>query len=244
MSNSGKLGFGRSAEDFLRLLNLGDCGDECLDSKNGMSIISIKHTDGGKIKICVLIKNPSGSEELEFNLLSELADELSLELGEIDDEIISGIERSAEITRAYFSAISSLAFSEGSLSSLVRKLVQKGFARDISEDAVAIIYDRGLVDERKTVESRIRVFLGKRWGRGRIIAKLREEGFSDGSIKSAADFLSEIDFVSLCAEQIRRKYPTMYDDRAARERIYASLARYGYSSAEIREAIKITIEEE
>ena len=83
-----------------------------------------------------------------------------------------------------------------------------------------------------------RVFLSKKWGRNRILAKLREEGFSDGCLDSIKDYLSEIDFEELCAEYIQKKYGVIHDERRELEKMYAALSRYGYSGSEISSAIK------
>jgi SOS response regulatory protein OraA/RecX len=191
----------------------------------------------------MLVENEAGSESAEFSLLCELVNELGLEIGDIDGDVASEIERYAEVTRAYVSACQSLAFADSSCKALERKLVVKGFDRDIASDAIEIALSRGLVDENNTVESRVRIFLSKRWGKGRIVAKLREEGFGDGAIRHASAILCDVDFVELCAEYLRRKYPIIPSERREREKIYASLARYGYSSGEIREAFKALADE-
>ncbi len=233
-----KICFGRSAEDFIGSLDKSSADEGKSSEYSGMYVKSLASGDGGKAKVRVLIENRSGSEEIEFILLGEFVEELSLEIGEISEDIILDIERYAEVTKAYNSAVASLAFADSSCKALARKLAQKGFDRDIAEDAVGIALSRGLVDENRMVESRIRIFLGKRWGRGRILAKLREEGFSDDCLDKVREYLSEIDFEELCAEYIEKKYGKISDDRRELEKMYAALQRYGYSGSEIRSAIK------
>ena len=237
-----KIGFGRSAEDFIRSLDKSSADEGKLSEYSGMYVKSLASGDGGKAKVRVLIENRSGSEEIEFILLCEFVEELSLEIGEINEELILDIERYAEVTKAYNSAVASLAFADSSCKALARKLVQKGFDRENAEDAVGVVLSRGLIDEDRIVESRVRVFLGKRWGRGRILAKLREEGFCNDAINYAAKTLAEIDFIALCSELLQKKYPILPTDRQGREKIYAAMSRYGYSSSEIREAIAVVFE--
>lgn len=239
-----KIGFGRSAEDFIRSLDKSSADEGKLSEYSGMYIKSLASSDGGKAKVRVLIENRSGSEEIEFILLGEFVEELSLEIGEISEDIILDIERYAEVTKAYNSAVASLAFADSSCKALARKLVQKGFDRESAEDAVGVVLSRGLIDEDRIVESRVRVFLGKRWGRGRILAKLREESFCDSTIKHAVEALAEVDFITPCSELLQKKYPILPTDRQEREKIYAAMSRYGYSSSEIREAIQMIADEQ
>ena len=86
---------------------------------------------------------------------------------------------------------------------------------------------------------RAQIFVEKRWGRGRIIMKLREEGFGDGSMSLAKDFLDGTDFASVCAEHISKKYGRAPSDEHERKLMYASLARMGFSATDIKRALKL-----
>ena len=253
MSNSqGKVGFGRDAEEFLRRLDNieddrdgdgGACRSDHLVSDSGIHIISMSAVDGERVVVRVLVENEAGSERIEFSLLVGFVEELGLELGEISGEKIAAIEHYAEITKAYFSACSSFAFCEGSLKSLERKLIQKGFDRDSSHEAIDILSSRGLVNEVEIAKSRVYVFLKKKWGKIRILSKLFEEGFPHSVIESVREELDEVDFAELCVEHIRKKYREIPDDRLGRQKMCASLVRYGYSQSDIREAFKLIDQE-
>lgn len=242
MSNSQaekKLEFGRDASEFLKSLE--KCGAERQNTfkDSGIHIISLVSGEGGRVKVRVLVENRSGSEEIEFSLLCELVEKLELSVGEISGDTLSEIERCAEITEAFFSACASFAFAEGSKKALSRKLLKKGFSKEATLAAIEIVDARGFVNESEIAFSRMRAFLAKRWGRGRIIAKLFEEGFEGSAIDSVNDALDEIDFPSACAAVIERKYGDIPADKRERDKMCASLSRLGYSLAEIRSAIKI-----
>jgi SOS response regulatory protein OraA/RecX len=54
----------------------------------------------------------------------------------------------------------------------------------------------------------------------------------------AADMLEDADLVGNCRRLIEKRYPDARStDRAARERAFAALMRYGYSQGEIRRAL-------
>ena len=188
MSNSHKnLGFGRDINEFLQELSqdataLADdtfADDPCPDDKLGIFVTAIDAKDNGIFRISVSVRGVAGSEEHKFLLLPRFVDELSLSVREIDGDLLSSIEYFADVTRAVFSARASLDYAEGSLRALERKLIIKGFSRDASRDAVALLADEGYINESEIAESRARVFVRKHWGRMRIFLKLREEGFSD-----------------------------------------------------------------
>ena len=120
-----------------------------------------------------------------------------------------------------------------------KKLLQKGFSKDVCDDAVECVKQRGFVNENEIAIRRAQVLAEKRWGRSRILAKLREEGFGVSSVSAAIDQLEEIDFALNCAEHIRKKYGLVPDDAHERELMYASLMRMGYSISEIKEAIRL-----
>ena len=205
----------------------------------GIFVKSIEDRDDGRFKITVKVCGVAGSEEHSFLLLPRFVDDLSLSVGEMNGDLLSSIEYFADVTRAVFSARASFDYTEGSLRALERKLVMKGFSRDASRDAVALLADEGFINESEIAENRARVFVRKHWGRMRIFAKLREEGFADNSLDGVREYLSEIDFEELCAEHIEKKYGEIPTDRRELEKMYAALSRYGYSSGEIRAAVAI-----
>ena len=242
MSNSHKnLGFGRDVNEFLqRFSSKTDVCDNTIEDndKIGIFITSIENKDNGKCKISVSVRGVAGCEEHKFLILPQFVHRLSLSCGEMGAETLSSIEYFADVTKAFYSARASLDYIGGSLRALERKLVVKGFSREIAADAVATLADMGCVNESEIAESRARVFVRKRWGKSRIFAKLREEGFSSDSLDGVREYLSEIDFEDLCAEHIEKKYGEIPGDRREIEKIYAAMSRYGYSGSEIRSAMK------
>ncbi len=233
---SNKAGFGRDADEFLNKL----AQRETTGSKscgNGAYIRSMTR-NGESVTVAVTVSNPSGSENVEFVLLGEFCEELELCAGEISLEVLPEIEYYSVVTKAYFAACSSFAYTQSSLRGLFKKLLIKGYERDVCEAAIEVIRSRGFVDEDGIAVRRAQMFLEKRWGRSRIFAKLREEGFTDHAFDTVKSFLEDVDFSGNCAALILRKFGGIPEDRRERDLAVASLARMGYSSTEIREAIK------
>ncbi len=191
--------------------------------------------------VCVscTVSNDSGAELVEFVILDELISNLSLGLGEISEDVLCELDRLNEVTAAYMSACSSLAFTQSSLKALYRKLVSKGFSKEQSLEAVEIVRVRGFVNESEIAARRAELMISKLWGRARIFQKLREEGFPDSAMEEVCVLLENTDFSDNCAKLIEKKFSFLPEDRYRREKVYASLVRYGYSSKEIKKAIEI-----
>ena len=234
MSNN--IGFGRNAEDFLRTLGKNECDTE---SDSGIRISAISPIADKCFEVRIVISAGDERERHEFMLLEELVERLEISCSSIDPELMPEIEYCGDVTKAYFSACSSFAFAPSSLKGLERKLIQKGFASDIAREAVGFISSRGVVDEVGVALRRLELMVKKLWGRSRIIAKLREEGFSAEAMASIDEYIREVDFAENCALLIEKKFGRVPSDRDERDKMLASLSRYGYSMSEIKKAISI-----
>lgn len=202
--------------------------------------------DDGRVLISLTVGNASGSEDIEFLILDELFDELYKELQaeEIDSEIVERLDFCAAVTAAFSSACASLAFTQGSARALLRKLIAKGFSKAASEAAVGIAVERGYIDESAVARRRAEIMVSKLWGRSRILLKLREEGFSDSAMEEARSYLEDVDFVDGCMRAIKKKYSPIPTERKERDEMYASLMRLGYSSSDVKEALRCLKNEE
>lgn len=234
---SNKVGFGRDAKEFLAKLERG--GDTRPLDETGVRITSISASGGEKVTVRVLVSNPLGREEAEFVLMNDHAEELGLAVGMIGEELLPEIDYYAEVARAYSSACSSFAFSPSSLRSLSKKLIQKGFERDVVSDAIEVFRGKGVINESELAIRRAQLLCEKLWGKGRILMKLREDGFEDDVISVAIASLDEVDFASNCAELIRKRFGAIPQNRQELDKMYASLSRMGFSSSDIKAAISL-----
>lgn len=233
---SDKPKFGRDAKDFL--LELGVCESRPVTTEFGIQIKAISACGSDKKAVRVAVSNPSGREEVEFVLMNIHVDNLSLVVGEIEEELLPELEYYAEVAKAYNSACSSFAFTPSSYSALTKKLLQKGFPKDVCADAIDCLEQTDFVREDEIALRRAQIFVSKRWGRMRIIMKLREEGFGDDSLRLTKDYLDETDFGEICAEHIRKKYGCFPDNDHDKRLMYAALSRMGFSVSDIKQAIK------
>jgi regulatory protein len=189
--------------------------------------------------VSVEVSNESGCECVDFVILEELFDGSALDMGAIGEDELYELDRAADVTAAYMSACASFAYTQGSLKSLYRNLIQKGFSKESSSMAIDIVESRGFVDEDEIAARRAEIMLSKLWGKNRILQKLREEGFSDVVIKGALESIENADFAENCAKVIEKRYSQIPTERREREKMYASLVRMGFSSSEIKKAMSL-----
>lgn len=236
---SNKPCFGRNVGEFLRSAGLSNTVGEDRATEFGVHLKAIAPFGSEKVTLRFFVSNSAGSEEIEFVLMREHSETLELKIGEIGEEMLPELEYFAEVARAYSSACSSFAYTNSSISMLMKKLIQKGFSKDVCEDALACVKKRGFVDEEAIAVRRTQILAEKHWGRSRIVMKLREEGFGAEAMSAASSELDNVDFEASCAALVRKKYGRVPDDSHERELMYASLMRMGYSSSEIKKALKL-----
>ena len=184
-----------------------------------------------------------GSEKKSFLIPAECFDEVEF-LGcklpcEIDVETLEQLIHLDALANALHRAYGILAYGSCSHKKLMRKLIEKGIDRDISAEAVAIINEKGFIDENGLAIRVCEVCLKKFWGKSKIIQKLREEGYDEEAIDSAVEYLSDIDFSEQCALLIQKRYMKIPTDKYELQKMCASISRYGYCGSEIKGGIKI-----
>ncbi len=187
--------------------------------------------------VSVEVANGSGRELVEFVLLEELFGGLLIAINDDVNERLNELDFNSQVTAAYLSACSSFAYVQSSLMALYRKLIVKGFSKEASREAIEIVRARGFVDEEDIALRRAELMIAKLWGRSRILKKLYEEGFPSSVIEYVSESLGEVDFAENCERAINKKWPVIPSERKERDRMYAALIRFGYSSSDIKGAI-------
>lgn len=163
---------------------------------------------------------------------------------ELSTEEFEDISHAAQVTAAVKKGIGLLAFAQNTKKGLYRKLVARGYAKDISEEAADFIESVGYIDE-KTQASELALDLAEKklYGKSRIKSDLFAKDFSPEAIESALD--ADVDYDEICAERIRKTIgiEVFSESRESRGRAINSLMRYGFSMQNIRRALEIIMEE-
>lgn len=198
--------------------------------------------EGAEMLVQLLLENGEHQEQKSLVITTEQYCEFNLTRGPIDEETYEKIEEAAELCRALRSGESLLSYGANSVQALTRKLVGKGYRRDVAAQAAERLAGYGLIDEVRDMQREVEKCLRKLWGSKRISAHLWSKGYATETMQGLSGLLEEIDFSQNCAALIQKHYGEVPTDADEHRRMIASLSRYGYSIGEIRQAIRILSE--
>lgn len=198
-----------------------------------------------EIAVTFEIKSGDNVQKETFLVSAALVADLRLCKGETTRECFDAVAHGAKVRRAVKRGLGFLAYGSCSERTLCQKLVLKGIDRDIAQRAVLEIKKAGYLDAQADALREAERCVAKLWGKRRIAATLFSKGYDDDAVKSAMYSLEDngIYFPDVCAERIRRFTGDIPEDRAQREKLIASLVRYGFSHSEIKEAFSLVAED-
>ena len=210
-----------------------------------VSIVSL--SAHGADEVCVSFAITNGTDTQSERLLISAASvaDLRLCVGDCDPSCFDAVLAASHRHAARKRALSLLSYGRCSPKMLVRKLLQKGVCRDVATEAVKELIRQGYLNPRADAYAEATACVAKGWGRVRISSALREKGYSDPAVHDALNHLDEdgTDYAENCAALIRRRFPDCPTDPRERAKMYASLARLGYTSSDIREALRLICHE-
>ncbi len=206
-----------------------------------ISITSICSRNGGEeTDITFVIGNGENSEQCTFTLSAQQFLTLGIVKGESDTYTFDTVSFEARVWSAVKRGMLMLACGAVSEKAMRLKLAAKGFDKEVSEQAASMLASRGLIRENEDAARLSCKLADKLWGKKRIISELYSKGYTQKSIAYAICELenSGVDFDENCRRLIKKRYEDIPPDPQGRAKLYAALARYGYSSSEIKQAIQ------
>ena len=195
--------------------------------------------DGAEMLVQLLLENGEHQEQKSLVITTEQYCEFNLTRGPISEDTYEKIEEAAELCRALRSGESMLSYGANSVQALTRKLIGKGYGREVAARAAERLAGYGLIDEERDMKREVEKCLRKLWGAKRISAHLWSKGYAAETMQGFSDLLTDVDFAQNCAALIQKHYGEIPTDADEHRRMIASLSRYGYSIGEIREAIRL-----
>ena len=195
--------------------------------------------EGAEMLVQLLLENGEHQEQKSLVITTEQYCEFNLTRGPISEETYERIEEAAELCRALRSGESLLSYGANSVQALTRKLVGKGYNREVAATAAECLAGYGLIDEERDMKREVEKCLRKLWGSKRISAHLWGKGYAAETMQGLSELLGDVDFAENCAALIKKHYGEVPTDADEHRRMIASLSRYGYSISEIREAIRL-----
>ncbi len=194
--------------------------------------------EGAEMLVQLLLENGEHQEQKSLVLTTEQYCELKPQRGPISEEEYERLEEAAELCRALRSGESLLSYGANSVQALTRKLIGKGYKRDVAAAAAERLAGYGLIDEERDMQREVEKCLRKLWGSKRISSHLWSKGYAAETMQGLPALLEDVDFAQNCAAMIQKHYGGVPIDGDEYRRMIASLSRYGYSISEIREATR------
>lgn len=194
--------------------------------------------DGSEVQVQVLLENGEQQEQKSLLLTMEQYCELKPSKGIISEELYNQLEAASELCQALRSGENLLSYGSNSAQMLTRKLMQRGYSREIATKAAERLASVGLINESRDLRREVEKCLKKLWGYKRISAHLWSRGFASEALAELHDVLSDVDFSQNCTALIQKHYGGVPESTDEQKRMIAFLSRYGYALGEIRSAMK------
>lgn len=205
-----------------------------------VSVLSAVARGEDEILVTLEIREGENFQREKYLLSSKLFADLGIKLGICDGAVFDAVCHASKVYAAEKRGLNILGFGSCSEKALYLKLVSRGFAKDIAAEAVEHISALGYMNSDGDALREAQRCVSKHWGLRRIAAHLRSKGYPDESVKNAIYTLEDegVDFSELCLERLRTTYTELPSDREELRKIVAALSRYGFSTSEIRDAMK------
>ena len=208
-----------------------------------ISVASIRaQNNGAEMAVTVVIENGAARDVRKFVILTEQYCSLKPTKGPITEAQFEALESASRLCGALRSGQSSLSYGSASVLHLTRKIMRHGYTKEEATAAAERLRDAGLINEGDDLSREVEKCLRKLWGANRIRSHLWSKGFAKETLEALPSLLAEVDFPANCAALIRKHYPAIPTDQKERQKLYAALARYGYSPDEIREGMRMAKE--
>lgn len=195
-------------------------------------------SDGAEMEITVVIGDGAARDVRKFVILTEQYCSLKPAKGPVTEAQFEALEAASRLCGALRAGQNALSYGSASVLHLTRKIMRHGFTKEEAAAAAERLRDMGLIDEEDDLAREVEKCLRKLWGPRRIGSHLWSKGFSRATLEALPALLAEVDFAANCAALIRKQYGSLPTDPAARQKLYAALARYGYSPDQIREGFR------
>lgn len=131
-----------------------------------------------------------------------------------------------------------LAYSDNTRARLIEKLRRAGYEAEICSAVADELTAKGMLDEERMARHAVEYLAEvKLFGRRRIYAELNRRGFSREVVENCAGEVMEgYDFAEICLKLAKKQ--RISPGEAGRLKLQRTLTRYGFSSDEIRSALR------
>ena len=182
--------------------------------------------------------------KFEMLLSNEQYERFDIDEGEIiDDEHFLKIREEMLFDNARRHAFTILSYGDNNKKTLVTKLMQRGYARELCENVALYMEHRGYIDEKKQMATLLDTCLRKKYGQIKIVDEFIVKGFKrEDAVEFLKTALKDVDFGESCSFIISQKYNPLPKDQDSVRKMMTALMRYGYSINDIKVGIRLFTE--
>lgn len=159
-------------------------------------------------------------------------------VGEVDAEEWRRLCRLSELSAAIDTGLRMLSACGSSREHLAKKLRARGFSYAISMRAVDILATRGYLCESEGALREAENGVRKLWGDRRILTDCRAKGYGEKALLAVEEYLRGENNAARCKRLLERRVKAPLTDEGEIRRTVALLTRYGYTTDEIRTALR------
>ena len=165
-----------------------------------VEILSIAVRGEWDVAVTFLVQSSEHSQKETFVIPTSMVADLCLRVGPAGTDCYDAVSAAAERSVALKRGMYLLGYGSCSECALVRKLMDKGIAKETAVWAAGELAARGYLNEEADALREAEKCLIKLWGQRRIVTTLMTKGFSQKAIKRAMYELEdrEVDFSALC----------------------------------------------
>ncbi len=202
------------------------------------TLTGMRAADGGaRLTLYVTGRDENGAPDyLTLTVLTSRLPHLPA-VGPIDPETVTFLRYEHQVCQGVFYGLRALAAGDLSVGMLVRRLRQRGVPKEAALEAAGELAARGYLNEKRAALSEAERGIAKLWGDRRVLSDLSAKGFGQEALEAAAERLSDENGGDRCAALIRKKRMTLPADPRGQQKLFAALARYGYTAGEIKTAL-------
>ena len=194
--------------------------------------------NGAQIAVSVSVESGEHCENRCFLLTAGQYCELNVKKGELTEEAFDRLESASRFCQAVRCGENLLSYGANSVHTLMQKIMRHGYTKEEASSAADYLESIGLINEREDMRREVEKCLRKHWGARRIQGHLWSRGYGKAVLDELPSVFEQVDFSEHCAELIQKHYGGCPKDKDERNRMIASLYRYGYGLDQIKEAFR------
>ncbi len=191
--------------------------------------------EGGEWVSVTLIE---GKKRRYVRLMTEQYADLMPTVGYVSAALADALDQAGKLCDAIRKGMELLGYGAMSRRRLEQKLLARGFDKEIVALAGDYLDSHGFLPESDDAVRFAEQGVRKLWGPRRIREDLFARGFSSDAVSAAMESLESVDFAENCGRVIVKKYGGIPKDRVEIKKMIAALMRLGYTSEQIREALR------